>query len=148
MGTLPIFIVLLCYWRQSNIIMLLSNSLTLKTQVTPTILQCSAILSCCIQQDKMMFAGNISTALLRAEAQGIFRRWGGSACGRLCKASMRPLHWGFCWDTDVIAQENFVIHPSECAHRGFQEQVSTFHYHSKCVLQARVHFMLVLGAIS
>lgn len=95
-----------------------------------------------------MFAGNISTALLRAEAQGIFRRWGGSACGRLCKASMRPLHWGFCSDTDVIAQENFVIHPSECAHRGFQEQVSTFHYHSKCVLQASVHFMLVLGAIS
>lgn len=95
-----------------------------------------------------MFAGNISTALLRAEGQGIFRRWGGSACGRLCKASMRPLHWGFCWDTDVIAQENFVIHPSECAHRGFQEQVSTFHYHSKCVLQTTVHFMLVLGAIS
>lgn len=38
--------------------------------------------------------------------------WGGSACRRPCKASIRPLRWGFCWDTVVIAQWTFLIPPS------------------------------------
>lgn len=43
--------------------------------------------------------------------------WGGSACRRPCKASMRPLCWGFCWDTAVIAQWTFLIPPSRYSYR-------------------------------
>jgi len=69
--------------------------------------------------------------------------WGGSASSRPCKASMRSLHWGFCWDTVVIAQWTFLIPPSMYSYK--LSAASAFHNQSNCMLQIRVYPMLVVG---